>query len=333
MKYLIIQTAFLGDVVLSLPMAAYLKNKEPGSNVSMLVRPDAVEIAKACPDVDEVLVFDKRKRYKGLHGISRMARQIRQRKFQAVFTPQRYLRSTLVTFLSRIPYRYGFDKNSLSGLYTHCVKYQSADHEILRNLALVRAHWQDASQELILPNLSVQSQKNETIAFAPGAVWTTKRWPVEKWIELIQHPEMQKREIVLIGGPKDKKVAASIMEKVNHAQLENRVGLDALPETFIRIASSTLLISNDSAPTHFAVALRTPVITIFGSTLPEFGFAPVGKFDDIVQINQKLDCRPCGIHGKKRCPEGTLKCMTGISVQQVVNRILEVEEKMKKQAV
>ncbi len=324
-RYLIIQTAFLGDVVLALPMAAYIKQKDSDAKVDMVVRPDAVPIAEACPDVNHVYSFDKRGKNRGWFGIVRMAKHLRRKSYTAVFTPQRFLRSTLLSHATRIPNRYGFDKNVFPWLYTQKVPYQQRVHEIGRNLSLVRAHWHELSREYILPRLTVEKVKSKTITIAPGAVWYTKRWPVHKWIALIEHSDMQKHPICLIGGPCDKAVANEIMQAVTHPRIENRVGKDALHETFKQIAGSRLLISNDSAPQHFAMAVRTPVITIFGSTIPAFGFAPIGEKDQYIETPVHLQCRPCGIHGKKKCPAHNFACMESISVEAVVDKIRKLE--------
>lgn len=328
-RYLIIQTAFLGDVVLALPMATYIKKKAPEAIVDMVVRPDARAIAEACPDVEQVYIFDKRKKQRGLLGVLSMAKQLRKKSYEAVFTPQRFVRSSLLSHATRIHKRYGFDKNALRWLYTDRIPYLSRKHEIVRNLSLVRAHWSDRSDEVILPCFSVPKKQSDTIALAPGSVWQTKRWPVHKWIELIQHPEMQKHPVVLIGGPKDQKVAQEIMQQVEHSDIENRTGKDNLSQTFQRIADAKILISNDSAPQHFAMAVKTPVITIFGSTIPEFGFAPIGKYDQYVQTTMTLKCRPCGIHGKKKCPVNTLECMESISVEKVLDKVNYLRNKNK----
>lgn len=326
-RYLIVQTAFLGDVVLALPMATYIKRKVPEAIVDMVVRPDAKAIAEACPDVDQVYMFDKHKKQRGLLGVIKMAKILRKNKYHAVFTPQRFVRSSFLSYATRIPNRFGFDKNALNWLYTCKITYQSDQYEILRNLSLVRAFWSDESVDMILPEFSVQKQETKIIALAPGSVWQTKCWPVHKWVELIQHPEMQKRPVVLIGGPKDQKVAQEIMHQVEHPDIENRTGIDNLSQTFQRIANAQILISNDSAPQHFAMAVKTPVITIFGSTIPEFGFAPIGPKDQYVETSIDLKCRPCGIHGKKKCPTKTLACMESITVEQVVGRMLKLKMK------
>lgn len=322
-RYLIVQTAFLGDVVLSLSMAEYIKKQESDSQVIFLTTPDAKSIADACPFVDETIVFDKRHRDKSFYRLVRLGKKLKAFKFKAVFTPHRSLRSSLLTYLSGSKIRFGFDKNNGNFFYSQKVKYIANYHEIQRNLRLVREFWNDGGDQILLPTIKVAVKKQEYIALAPGSIWKTKRWPEEKWAELILHPYMKKKSMMLIGGRGDINTVEKILTLVDnhHPDIENRVGKDQLVTTFQNIAMSKLLISNDSAPQHIAVSVRTPVITIFGSTVTDFGFYPVGKHDSVVETDLALNCRPCGIHGKQYCRIKTFDCMMSISVEKVIQKI------------
>ncbi len=329
-NYLIIQLAFLGDVVLSLPMAEYIKRKDPAAHVIFLTIPAGRDIAGNCPFVDEALIFDKTGGDAGISGLLRTARRLNQYRFKAVFSPHKLLRSRILTRLISAEYRYGFRKYTRNIFYTHRVPYLRAQHCIVRNLSLVRAYWDDPDTSIILPRLQVQAGKTDTIGLAPGSVWNTKRYPEEKWAELICHPAMQEKPLRLIGGKGDAAVATRILELVNgrHPRLENRVGLDTLPQSFARIAECKLLISNDSAPQHFAMAVDTPVIAVFGSTVKDFGFYPVGPHDKVVETGLKLPCRPCGAHGKKSCPIQTFDCMRSIGIAQIIQKMQEIESEL-----
>ena len=152
----------------------------------------------------------------------------------------------------------------------------------------------------------------------------------KKWIELLNFPNMEDRSLILIAGNDVTEIAEKITERTSHTHpaIENRVGKDDLRITFQRISNSKLLVSNDSGPQHFAMAVRTPVVTIFGSTIPEFGFYPVGQFDEIVETDLDLNCRPCGIHGRRKCPIKTFDCMNSISVDTVIAKIQLIESKL-----
>ncbi len=320
-NYLIIQTAFLGDVVLALSMAEYIKTRDNKALVKFITTRASEPIAANCPFVDEVIIYDKYGKDRGLVGIWQLASRLNTEKFSAVFTPHRSFRSTLLTKLISSGEKYGFDKSALSFLYKNKIRYESSHHEIGRNLSLVRAHWKDGSRELILPVIKVESQKNDTVAIAPGSVWATKRWPVKKWIELVSSPELADREIVIIGSEDDGGIADEIEFGSRNKNITNLAGKLSIIESVSKIAECRVLVSNDSAPQHFALAVGTPVITIFGATVPRFGFYPVRDDDKVIETKLDLECRPCGIHGLKKCKIKTFDCMNSIDVETVVNDI------------
>lgn len=326
-NYLIIQTAFLGDVVLSLSMAEYIKTRDKGSRVILLTTKTGSPIAEECEFIDEVISYDKRGKDRGLSGIIKISKMLNEFNFKVVFTPHRSFRSSILTKLIKSKFKYGFDKNSISWLFSNRVKYKTDKHEIVRNLSLVRAYWGDNSDEIIKPKLNKSGLKNEYIIIAPGSVWNTKRWPEEKWAELILHPYMLDRKVTLIGAKGDVQTVEAILKKVDgkHPNLVNRTGQDDIKQTIEVIAQGKLLISNDSAPQHIAVAVDTPVITIYGSTVPGFGFYPVGNLDVIIETDEKLSCRPCTDHGKKECPIKTFDCMESIKTEQIIEAIQKIE--------
>ncbi len=327
-NYLIIQTAFLGDVVLALSMAEYIKQKDENSKVVFLTTNAGKPIAEECEFIDVVLAYDKRGTEKGLSGIFNLSKKLNKYNFEVVFTPHRSFRSTLLTKLIKTETNYGFDKNSMSGLFKNRVKYQTDKHEIIRNLSLVRANWKDDSEDLIRPRLNYRQVKSDSIVMAPGSVWFTKRWPEEKWAELILHPYLMDKKIILIGAKSDIKTSAKVLKLVDgrHPNIENRTSIDDIKKTILVISIGKLLISNDSAPQHIAGAVDTPVITIYGSTIPAFGFYPTGENDKTIEIQEKLECRPCTDHGKKKCPIKTFDCMVKIEIDSVIALIKEVKQ-------
>jgi heptosyltransferase-2 len=78
---------------------------------------------------------------------------------------------------------------------------------------------------------------------------------------------------------------------------------------------------NDSAPMHFASAVNAPVVAIYCSTLPSFGFGPLSENSQIAEIQERLYCRPCGLHGRRQCPEGHFKCAYQIQVEQLITAL------------
>jgi heptosyltransferase-2 len=148
------------------------------------------------------------------------------------------------------------------------------------------------------------------VAVAPGSIWGTKRWPY--YAELAAALESP---IVAIGGQEDAVLADRVV-----AAAPGR-GWSAAGELGLRASAALLeraatLVTNDSAPLHLATAVGTPVVAVFGPTVPGFGFGPSRPGDVVVQ-QTGLACRPCSLHGPRVCPLGHHRCMVEITVERV----------------
>jgi heptosyltransferase-2 len=164
------------------------------------------------------------------------------------------------------------------------------------------------------------------IALAPGSVWNTKRWPEEHFRALGRLLADEGYAVVLIGGPGDVGLCDRIAAGIPREMVLQAAGKCSLLQSAELIRRSRVLVSNDSAPMHIAVGVRTPVVGIFGATSPSFGFAPIGT-DDIVVERDDLSCKPCSIHGGTRCPIGTFECMISLSPSLVAERVHSVLQK------
>ena len=90
-----------------------------------------------------------------------------------------------------------------------------------------------------------------------------------------------------------------------------------LLESAYLISKATMTYVNDSAPLHLASAMNSPVTAFFCSTIPDFGFGPLSDQNCVIQIDKDLECRPCGLHGKKTCPKSHFDCGMKIDVTQL----------------
>jgi heptosyltransferase-2 len=157
------------------------------------------------------------------------------------------------------------------------------------------------------------------VALAPGSIWGSKRWPYYAELAARLAPDAC---IVVVGGPEDASLGANVVAAVNGAggRAVNAAGVLPLRQSVALIGRAQLLVANDSAPVHFASAVGTRVLALFGPTIPEFGFAPSGARDAALGVTG-LSCRPCSRHGPPQCPLGHHRCMKELSVETVVNEI------------
>jgi heptosyltransferase-2 len=158
---------------------------------------------------------------------------------------------------------------------------------------------------------------------APGTIWNTKRWPKERFASLAVNFDEAGLEVVLIGGTEDEGICSEIRSLSKSSLVHDASGALTLLQSAELIRRCQLLVCNDSAPMHLATAVGTPVVAIFGATVPAFGFGPTGPFDVVVEV-QGLKCRPCSIHGGEKCPIQTFDCMYGISHDRVFRSAMEI---------
>ena len=339
-KILILQTAFIGDVVLVTPLVRAVYDCFPAAEIHFLTIPASQNLVETLPFIKKLWIFDKRGKDDGIRGLLKLARRLRQEKFQLALVPHRSLRSSLLVFLAGIPRRIGFNRSSSAFLFTDRVIYQHSLHEVERNLSLLQPlHLQ--LPEKILPEIYLNNQDKEQVTWwlknsgidknspfitlAPGSVWFTKRWPAGYWAELADLLRKENYKIILIGSSEDKYLASEIIPD-STASIIDAFGRFTLRQSAELIRRSRLLISNDSAPTHLGSAVRTPVLTIFGSTIPSFGFSPCSTGSRVAEI-MNLPCRPCTDHGKMKCPLEHFKCMRELTpaiVFEIVRKMLNV---------
>ena len=328
-RVLILQTAFLGDVVLATPMAESIKNSHPEWEVDFLTTPESGALLENNPNISRILTYDKNKSERGVKGFLSKISYIQAAAYDIALIPHRSIRSAALVRFAGIPQRVGFDKSAGSFLFTEVVKYENELHEVERNLKLVESLNLSVSKvrPRLYPSLndlkksekilksSVKLKNKPIIAIAPGSIWPTKRWPIDNYIELAGMLVKDGFGVVVLGGEKDK----ALFEKISMEGVEIFAGTATLLESTALLKKCEALVTNDSAPLHFAVAVDTPVVAIFGATAPKFGFYPYNS-DDIV-IERELPCRPCAIHGGMKCPIGTFECMLDIGAEEVFNNV------------
>lgn len=342
-RILIVQTGFHGDVVLSSPVWVNVRRLYPDAHICVLTTPQAKELVCYHPDVDEVLVFDKRGSQNGISGFKEMIKELRGRSFTMVFCLHKSWRTAVLMYLSGIPLRYGFSQASGAWLYSRTVSRKDCNHEVLRNLAILR-HCElepiNADSKLSL-YLSKQAENeadsllknfccdSKLIGIAVGSVWATKRWTVDGFCSVAKELITRGFKIVLIGGVPDALIANEVEKRVgaenqflsNH--LLNLVGKTSFIVSAAVINKCNVFLTNDSAPMHIAASLGVPVVCVFCATVPEFGYGPWGVPYRIHEV-KGLKCRPCGRHGMQHCPSGTHMCQLAVDAKDVTESVMSL---------
>ncbi|MGA9117621.1 MAG: glycosyltransferase family 9 protein [Bacteroidota bacterium] len=325
-RFLVVQTGFLGDLVLTLPCVQLLRDRMEGALITVAAIPPTAPALENHPAVAGVLVYDKKGSDAGWAGFRRVKGAVRSGGFDAAVIPHRSIRSAALCRLGGIRRRIGFDRSAGRFLLTDVVPYRRDLHESARNIRLL--HPLGIREEgIVLPALYPDEEDRKAVdallraggvgpgaalaAVAPGSVWATKRWPEDRYVTLVRGLRQAGMGVVLVGGPGDAALAGRIREAAGAEGVLNAAGPMSILQSAELIGRCRVCITNDSAPLHLAAAMRTPAVAIFGPTVPAFGFGPVGERDAVVEL-AGLGCRPCAIHGGRECPIGTFECMKGI---------------------
>jgi len=324
--FLLIQTAFTGDVVLATAVAEKLHEAYPHSRIDIVVRKGNESLLKDHPFFVKVWVWEKQKNK--LRHLFRLAQQIRRTRYTHVINLHRFASSGLLTVLSGAPDTRGFNKNPLSFLFRkkfpHVISLpgtQHPVHETMRNQSLIADLTGPAPALPRLYPSPADYAKAGTFVWrpyyviAPASVWFTKQFPPEQWIKLVAALPAD-RDVFLIGGPGDHALAETIKNgSVGRAQ--NLCGQLSFLQSAALMQGAVMNYTNDSAPLHFCSATGAPVTAVFCSTVPAFGFGPLGPQSKVAEV-EGLYCKPCGMHGYKACPEGHFRCALDLPINELL---------------
>ena len=320
-KFLIIQTAFIGDVILATPVIEKIHDFFPDSKIDFLLKDGTQNILRNNPIVNNIIVWKKDNNKN--RNLIKIIKLIRSVKYDYVINLQRYFSTGLICLLSNANQTIGFDKNPLSFLYSIKIKHKikRGTHEIERNLSLITNL---TDNKLIKPKVYPSEEdfklvadltKKPYICIAPISLSYTKKLPANKWIKIINKINSR---IYLIGAKDDFNECENIKIKCKNNDVINLCGKLSLLQSAALIKEAMMNFVTDSAPLHLASAMNAPTTSIFCSTTPTFGFGPLSEDAKIVEIQEELDCRPCGLHGLVKCPEKHFKCANNILIEDIV---------------
>lgn len=309
-RILIIQTAFLGDVILATPVVAELKRLFPEATIDFLLKKGNESLLENNPSVNEVITFDKGNGK--TRAIYQLIKRFRKTKYDLVINLHRFGSSGMITGFSGAKLKYGFDKNPYAFLFSKKFTHSIGDgtHEVTRNLSLIKEF---GAKELVRPELFPSNDASKKVAkyisqdyvcLAPASVWFTKQLPKKKWIELVEKID---KKVYLLGGPADEAFCESIKLSCEDKEVVNLCGELSLLESAALMKGAKMNYVNDSGPLHLASATNAPVTAFFCSTIPDFGFGPLSEDSAILEV-KNLSCRPCGLHGHKECPKSHFDC-------------------------
>lgn len=345
-RILIIKPSSLGDVATALPLLCDLKRAYPQAQIDWMIHPALAALVEGHDALHNLIPFDRKNlggwfyRPAATAALWKLARTLRHNKYDCVIDAQGLLRSGLFAFLTAAPVRIGFAtaREGARMFYTHKVRLPNngggkGGVGVVRMRALLEPLGLETKEpaEFRVP---LQAEAITTAArwlandvsrpptvIIPGARWDTKRWPAERFVEIILRMREAGHRAVLIGSPGERELGGIIAGQCagklqDQSPVLNLAGRTSMAEMIAVLAQAGLVVGNDSGPLHVAVALSRPVVGIYGPTDPEF-VGPYGQLDHVVRA--AVPCQFCRRH---TCSDH--QCMDKITVDAVWNKITEI---------
>ncbi|MBK6446934.1 MAG: glycosyltransferase family 9 protein [Bacteroidetes bacterium] len=324
-KFLIIQTAFTGDVILATALIESIHSKMPEATLDVLVRKGNESLLENNPGINKILIWNKKENK--FRNLLRTLQLIRKEKYSDVINLQRFASSGFLTVFSGAQTTSGFNKNPFSFFFTYSLRHEigNGKHETERNQQLISYFSSDPSTRPRLYPSKIDEQFVQKfqienyICIAPGSIWFTKTFPQKKWIEFIINFRQRflNWNVYLLGSPAEDDLCNQIVAEVGWERLHNLAGKLSFLQSAALMKGARMNYVNDSAPLHIASSMNAPVTAIYCSTVPAFGFGPLSDVSVIIETKEQLTCRPCGLHGYKTCPQQHFRCALGIDIDQL----------------
>jgi len=317
-KFLVIRFSSIGDIVLTSPVFRHIKNQIPNSTVHFLTKDKFAAINEANPYIDKTHVLTKGNMNELLH-------VLKEEKYDYIIDLHHNLRTSRVKSALRIM-PFSFDKLNWQKWLMVNLKINRLPnkHIVDRYLNTLQAFGVENDGEgldYFIPkkdelDLSRYAWGNAPyIALVLGATYFTKRMPTEKIIGICKQID---NPVVLLGGPDETEMGKQVVNAAG-AHVYNMCGSLNLHQSAWVLKHALAVISHDTGLMHIAAALRKPIASLWGNTIPEFGMTPYMPHEKsrIFEV-KNLKCRPCSKLGYKQCPKKHFRCMNEIDSTAIV---------------
>jgi ADP-heptose:LPS heptosyltransferase len=324
-KILIIRFSSIGDVVLTTPELRTLKTNSSDFEVHYITKKAFFPAIELNPNIDKIYTIEKE--------IDEVISELKKEKYDFIIDLHNNLRSRRLSMqLGVNTFRFrklNFKKWLLVNFKINKLPNYHIVDRYIETLNPLKLNYQN--QGLDFPLLLEDEMEAEKIkkiigekyhAFVVGGAHFTKQIPVEIFIKIAQKSTLP---IVLLGGKADFKKAEEIISNVSEIIFFNACGTLSLRESAAVIKYSQKVISSDTGMMHIAAALHKPIISLWGSTVPEFGMYPYFQdsekhLSQIFEVSD-LNCRPCSKIGFSECPKKHFNCMMKQDVDGIVESL------------
>jgi ADP-heptose:LPS heptosyltransferase len=313
-KIVIIRLSSLGDIVLLTPIPKTIKEVFKDAEITLITKPQYVPIFENYPYIDFIVPFNS---------IRETKRRLKNESFDIVIdlhykpitillslslnTRRRlWIRKRLLSWWSAVHLKKKIPEKHIIDLYFDTISpicKKIIDKSPFLSISDLEKKWAESR---------VRDLKRPIVGFAIGAKKKVRRWTgFGKLSQIID-------ETIILFGDKEDRESLKDMQFRKDRVIDS-IGKLTIRETIALLEKCDLLVCNDSGLGHIASAVKTPVISIFGPTIREFGFAPYGEKN--IVLSKPLPCKPCSLHGEKKCKRGDNLCLKLITPEEVKKEI------------
>ena len=349
---LVVQTAFLGDLLLSIPLFKRTRLLWPEQKIFLVCRKGFGEFFKKLDLVDEVFEITKG----NAATYERIQAELSRYQIERVISPHESFRTAWLCRPLDAKVKVSFSHWWNEWIFTESITKPQHLPDAIRQLSLLTPFDQELKRliqdydetqvpyaksekgQLTMPpawasmslrdkflsdtkewqttqeRLKLAPFSDQTVLIFPGSVWATKRWTEQGFIDATKKIA-ELAPVYIMGGPGEEELCERVAQA---AGVRSLCGQTSVYQSALLMSRSSLVIANDSASGHLAAVAQVPLLSIFGPTVLDFGYRPWTGHAYVMEV-EGLPCRPCGKHGHKECPIKTHQCMKDISSEQVIN--------------
>ena len=325
---LVIKLRYLGDVLLITPCLQAIKENLPRAHVTVVVNKGTEAILSHDPNVNELVVVDRRYFLEGYWVVMRL----RKRQYDLVLDLTDGDRSAIMAKLVNARHRVGYnaehrwrgrcydqiidgrpDAMHTVSYYLRAIKDIGLDPmEYAPTLSLSSHEEQYANELLIDHGIDHQEQ---LVMIHPGSRFSAKSWSAERFAAVADRIKGSSlARVVFAGSAQERARVKKIQAQMSTTSL-SIVGQTTILQLAAVMKQCALFLGNDNGPMHIAAAMGLPVVALFGPTNPKV-WGPWGRGHQV--IFKDFDCRSCFVLG---CQLGSQNCMAQISVEEVMQAI------------
>jgi len=333
-KFLIIRLSSIGDILLSTPFIRQVRKAYPNSKIDFIVKDIYKDLLKDNPNINELYCL---KLDEGRKELDDLKIKLREQSYNILFDLHNNMRSNYLKRSINVGKSYSIKKEKIKQAFLVRFKINLFEKETpIPNRYLSVAKDLDVVDDgkgldLFWKKETIDSAEKKALALgldlnhqylclAPGAGFLTKRWPENKFKDLVDLIQQNNNfQIIVLGSDNDREIGSSLKKQNNIIDSSGKL---TLLETAYILSKGKIVVSNDSGLMHMATAVDTPVLAVFGSTVRELGFFPYRAKSMVIE-NSNLSCRPCSHIGRNNCPKNHFRCMEEIAPEEVYAELLK----------